>query len=88
MKTYARIQNGRVAELLKLGSDPSALYHPSLLWIDVSAMPSVALGWEYDGADFTPPQPGESNSAKPSIEELQSRLSLLSAQIEALRKPI
>lgn len=69
-------------------SGPSALYHPSLLWIDVSTMPSVAVGWEYDGAAFTPPQPGEVIGGRPSIEELQSRLTLLNAQIEALRKTV
>jgi len=92
MKTYARIQDGRVAELLTTAANPGSLYHPSLLWVDVSGMSSVAVGWNYDGSRFSArqpqPQPQQATATKPTIEDLQSHLSLISAQIAALRKPI
>lgn len=88
MKTYARIQDGRVAELLTTAANPATLYHSSLRWIDASGMQGVSIGWEYDGSRFKPSPLQPTTTPKPSIEELQSRLSLISAQVAALRKPL
>lgn len=88
MKTFARIQDGRVAELLTASVNPVKLFHPTLLWVDISGLPNVTVGWRFDGVRFAEPPQQPPPSAKPSIEELQSRLTLLSAQIAALRKPV
>ena len=39
MKTYARIENQRVAEIVALNVKPEKLYHPSLVWVDITALP-------------------------------------------------
>ena len=38
MKTYARIEEQRVAEIVSLSVKPEKLYHPSLVWVDISAL--------------------------------------------------
>lgn len=38
MKTYARIEEQRVAEIVSLDVKPEMLYHPSLVWVDISAL--------------------------------------------------
>jgi len=85
MKTYARIQSGRVAELLTTLVEPGNLFHPSLVWVDVSKVSAIEAGWSYDGDQFAPadpPQPIASSSG--SIAELQLRVAELSARIAAL----
>lgn len=62
MKTYARIDNGVVAELIETEGDIAAMFHPSIVWIDVTdAEPQPAVGWTYDGEAFAepaaPPEP-------------------------------
>jgi len=84
MKTFARIQDGRVAELLHTGGDITSMFNPSLRWIDVSAQPEIAEGWTFDGAGFAPPAAPPPPPPAPTLAELQSQLALLSAQIAAL----
>lgn len=38
MKTYARIEEQHVAEIVSLSVKPEKLYHPSLVWVDISAL--------------------------------------------------
>ena len=84
MKTYARIQDGRVAALVTTAAGIETLYHPSLHWIDVSAVHGVAVGWDYDGTHCSRPKDVAKPSAEPSLAELQARLAQLSAEIKAL----
>jgi hypothetical protein len=86
MKTYARMQDGRVMELVTTGADVGTLYHPSLVWMDVSSVQGVALGWHYDGARWSAPEAVPAASPIPSIADLQSHLALLGGQIAALSK--
>jgi hypothetical protein len=58
-KTYARIECGRVAELLATEGDIVALFHRDLEWIDVTDVAKIAYGWTYDGQHFLPPPPTE-----------------------------
>ena len=37
MKTYARIQDGRVAELFATDGDITSMFNPALVWVDVSS---------------------------------------------------
>jgi hypothetical protein len=51
MKTFARIDDGRVAETLMAETLPE--FHPSLVWVEAS--PAVEVGWTYDGQSFAAP---------------------------------
>ncbi|MEJ0019706.1 MAG: hypothetical protein WDN25_24770 [Acetobacteraceae bacterium] len=61
MPTYARIDDGIVAELYTPPAEVSAtplaeLFHVDLRWIDVSAVsPQPEPRWTYDGSVFAPP---------------------------------
>ena len=84
MRTYARIQNGTVVELLKTEGDITAMFNPALVWVDVSSQTDVSEGWQFDGTHFTPPPAQPTSSPLPSITELHAKLAALSAQIAAL----
>lgn len=56
MKNYARIEDKRVAEIVALDVEPDALYHPSLVWVDVTNInPAPEVSYLYDGKVFTAP---------------------------------
>jgi hypothetical protein len=85
MKTYARIQDGRVAELLTTPLLAGDLYHPSLVWVDASNIPEVAVGWQFDGTRFAPADtPRQELPVTVSLADLQLRVAELGAQIAAL----
>jgi hypothetical protein len=83
MKKFARIKDGRVAELLMTEGDIAAMFNPAIVWIDVSSGPGIAEGWSFDGANFGPRPPPASPSA-PTIAELQARVAILAAELAAL----
>ena len=84
MRTYARIQNGIVAEVLKTDGDITCMFNPALVWVDVSSQVDVTEGWHFDGTNFTAPATQHTSAQTPSIAELQAQLATLSAQIAAL----
>ena len=84
MKTYARIQDGLIAELLQTDDDITSLFNPALSWVEVSSQPDIAEGWHFDGTNFTPPSPPPPAAPGPTIAELQTQLAALSAQLAAL----
>ncbi|WP_051320401.1 hypothetical protein [Cupriavidus sp. amp6] len=53
MTTKARIEQGRVVELMT--AEPFPGFHPSLVWVDASG--DVEVGWTYMNGQFTPPKP-------------------------------
>lgn len=56
MKTYARIENQRVAEIVSLNVKPEKLYHPSLIWVDITALPEQPdVNYRYSDGVFTAP---------------------------------
>lgn len=56
MKIYARIEGKRVVEIVSLDVEPETLYHPSLVWVDVTNMnPLPGVSYLYDGKVFTAP---------------------------------
>lgn len=66
MKTYARIQNALVAELLETDGNIVEMFHPSIIWVEISNLnPMPAIGWSYANGLFTAPPP-------PSIEKLRA----------------
>ncbi|MBK3786499.1 hypothetical protein G3A43_40580 [Paraburkholderia aspalathi] len=69
----ARIDNGRVAEVLSAAPFPE--FHPALVWVD--APPDVRPGWWYTDGQFT--------DHDPEIDNVRaSKLAELSAACEAL----
>jgi hypothetical protein len=58
MARYARIADGRVAEIVELdGVEPAQALHPDIAATIVPAGPQVAEGWTYVGGQFAPPEP-------------------------------
>ena len=54
MKTYARIENQRVAEIVALNVKPEKLYHPSLVWVDITSLPEQPnVNYNYSNGVFT-----------------------------------
>lgn len=57
MKTYARVDNGIVMELLKTGDDIKKMFNPALIWIDItSESPQPGYGWTCSNGTFAPPE--------------------------------
>jgi len=64
MKTYARIENQRVAEIVALNVKPEKLYHPSLVWVDITALPEQPdVNYRYSEGVFTAPVTDAENAA-------------------------
>lgn len=56
MKTYARIENQCVAEIVALNVKPEKLYHPSLVWVDITALPEQPdVNYRYSDCVFSAP---------------------------------
>ncbi|WP_434708147.1 hypothetical protein J3P75_21670 [Pseudomonas sp. R1-1] len=46
MKTYARIVNSTVVELFSTDGNMAEMFHPDLLWVDISeVMPAPQIDW-------------------------------------------
>jgi len=89
VRKFARIQNGRVVEVFTHPTDISSMFHPSLVWVDVSSLHiDVAEGWSYDGTAFLPPTPLQPTPAPTMIDDLQKQLAALSMQVEAIGQSI
>lgn len=54
MKTYARIENDAVVELLTTDGEITEMFHPDLVWVDVSDISSISEGWKKSGSTFYP----------------------------------
>jgi len=80
MKTYARIENGVVAELFTSDLDPAGLFHPSFHWVEAPS--GVTENFLYDGTRFT--SPPLIAVPTPTLADLQARLAVLTAEIAAL----
>ena len=66
MKTYARIEGGVVVELFQTDGDITEMFHPDIVWMDVSSGAGVAEGWRLVGDQFLPP-------SRPSVDALKTR---------------
>ena len=46
MKTYARVYNAAVAEVFETDRDMAELFHPEMVWVDISnELPLPEYGW-------------------------------------------
>jgi hypothetical protein len=93
MQTYARIADGRVAEIIKVPANTPPIeerFHPDIVAASVllttSQAKSVQEGWTYDGEGFAAPPPAEAPPPppEPTKAELMAQLQALMARIEAL----
>lgn len=56
MKRYARIQDGVVFEFFETDGDITQMFHPSLVWIEITDLdPQPECGWIYQDGAFSPP---------------------------------
>ena len=85
MKIYARILDGRVAELLTTDFDIAGKFNPALVWVDVSNVTNIAPGWQQSAGGFSPP-PTPPVPVMPTLAPLQAQLNAINAQISTLTK--
>jgi hypothetical protein len=84
--SYARIENGTVAELFTTSQPISEIFCPELTWVPVPAGSAVVPGWSYDGTSFAAPPPRSQNViVPPTLADLQAQLQALATQINALK---
>jgi hypothetical protein len=84
MKTYARMQAGAVAELLRTEADPAKLFHPAMRWVEATD-PAVAVGWvEVPWGLAAPPLPPAPPEPMPTLAALHAQVAALAAQVAAL----
>lgn len=62
MKKYAHIINNRVAEVIETEGDIAKMFHPDMVWIEVTGLAGIANGWQKIGADFVPPAPSKDHT--------------------------
>jgi hypothetical protein len=86
-KTYARVEAGAVAELLRTEANPAELFHPSLRWVPAHE-PAVAVGWVEGptGLAPRPPAPAQAPQGEPppTLADLYARVVDLEAKVSAL----
>jgi len=89
LKTYARIQDGAVAELIHTDASISTLFHPGMTWIDVSGQPTVGEGWTFDGTRFAPAaMPVEQPARLPTMPQILADLASLKAEVAAMKAQV
>lgn len=83
MKTYARIENGAIAELLTTASDPAKIFHPLLTWRECTT-PGAEHGWLATATGFiAPPTPIAQPLLLTNLPQLEADLTALIAQFKA-----
>jgi hypothetical protein len=85
MKTYARIVDGAIAELLTTDGDITKMFNPAIIWVDVTGQ-AVQVGWLQQASGFVEPPPVVATIQAPTLATLQAQLATLAAQIAALQK--
>ncbi len=82
MKTYARIENGVIAELLTTASDPAKIFHPLLTWRECIT-PGAEAGWLATATGFiAPPTPTAQPLQPITLPQLQADLAVLTAKFK------
>lgn len=89
MKTYARIENECVAEIVSLNVRPEKLYHPSLLWVDISALPEQPdVNYNYSGGAFSAPVTEAENAVLIASSRLAAELDKANRTIAPLQDAV
>jgi len=89
MKTYARIENQHVAEIIALNVKPEKLYHPSLVWVDITALPEQPdINYRYSDGVFTAPVTDAENAALTASSRLAAEMDEANRTIAPLQDAV
>lgn len=89
MKTYARIENQRVAEIVALNVKPEKLYHPSLVWVDITALPEQPdVNYRYSDGAFTAPVTDAENAVLIACSRLAAEMDKANRTIAPLQDAV
>jgi hypothetical protein len=92
IRTYARVADGKVFELLRSDGDIAAMFHPEIRWVDVTDLRAeghgVDVGWVQtaDGFIAPPPSVPPQALAAPNLAELRAEVARLSTLVASLAK--
>ena len=82
-RTYARIDSGVVAELMRTEADVTTLFHPELTWVEITGRDDVDERWTYDGSNFQAPVHA-TGARIANLAELELQVRALAARLAAL----
>jgi hypothetical protein len=93
MKSYARIENNTVVEIIETDGDIATLFHPSLEFIDCTNIAGVKVGWiKENGSLIAPPGPDIDElkhiMASANYDAAQNRKLVAAAQTGAMSEAI
>lgn len=89
MKTYARIENQHVAEIVALNVKPEKLYHPSLVWVDITALPEQPdVNYRYSDGVFTAPVTDAENAVLIASSRLAAEMDEANRTIAPLQDAV
>jgi len=89
MKTYARIENQCVAEIVSLNVKPEKLYHPSLVWVDISALPEQPdVNYNYSDGVFSAPVTEAENAVLIASSRLAAEMDKANRTIAPLQDAV
>lgn len=89
MKTYARIANQCVAEIVSLNVKPEKLYHPSMVWVDITALPEQPdVNFNYSDGVFSSPATEAENAIQIASSRLGAELDVANRTIAPLQDAV
>lgn len=89
MKTYARIENQCVAEIVSLNVKPEKLYHPSLVWVDITALPEQPdVNYNYSDGVFSAPVTDAENAVLIASSRLAAEMDEANRTIAPLQDAV
>lgn len=89
MKTYARIEDQRVAEIVSLNVKPEKLYHPSLAWVDITTLPEQPeVNYRYSDGVFFAPVTDAENAVLIAISRLAAEMDEANRTIAPLQDAV
>ncbi|MEN4768959.1 tail fiber assembly protein [Duffyella gerundensis] len=89
MKTYARIEDQRVAEIVSLNVKPEKLYHPSLVWVEITGLPEQPdVNYCYSDGVFTAPVTDAENAVLIASSRLAAEMDEANRNIAPLQDAV
>ncbi|MBD8152998.1 tail fiber assembly protein [Pantoea agglomerans] len=89
MKTYARIENQCVAEIVSLNVKPEKLYHPSLVWVDITALSEQPdVNYRYSDGVFSAPAIEADNAVLIASSRLSAEMDVANRTIAPLQDAV
>ncbi|NIG15866.1 tail fiber assembly protein [Pantoea sp. Cy-640] len=89
MKTYARIGNQCVAEIVSLNVKPEKLYHPSLVWVDITALSEQPdVNYRYSDGVFSAPATEAENAVLIASSRLSAEMDVANQTIAPLQDAV